>query len=42
MDAIRKASPELLRIIGYRIPNEDKYSTFNIEIVGFTPPNMED
>jgi len=40
MAAIEKASPELLRIIGYRIPNEDKYSTFNIVIKGFTPPNM--
>jgi hypothetical protein len=40
MAAIKANAPELLRIIGYRIPNEDKYSTFNIEIVGFTPPNM--
>ena len=33
-------SAELLRIIGYRIPTEDKYSMFNIEVVGFTPPAM--
>lgn len=31
------ALPEQLRkMIGYRIPTEDKYSTFNIEVVGFT------
>jgi hypothetical protein len=29
---------ELKRIIGYRIPTEDKYSMFNIEVVGFTDP----
>lgn len=27
---------ELKNIIGYRIPTEDKYSIFNIEVVGFT------
>jgi hypothetical protein len=40
IEAIKKASPELLQIIGYRIPNEDKYSSFNIRIVGFTPEAM--
>lgn len=40
IEAIKKASPELLQIIGYRIPNEDKYSSFNIRIVGFTPEGM--
>ena len=28
---------ELKNMIGYRIPTEDKYSIFNIEVVGFTP-----
>jgi len=40
LEAIKQYAPELLRIIGYRIPTEDKYSMFNIEIVGFTPPSM--
>lgn len=33
---LEKNAPELLKIIGYRIPTEDKYSMFNIKIVGFT------
>jgi hypothetical protein len=34
-----KALPkELLEIVGYRIPTEDKYSMFNIEVEGFTTP----
>lgn len=40
IEAVKKTAPELLRIIGYRIPTEDKYSMFNIEVVGFTPPAM--
>jgi predicted NAD-dependent protein-ADP-ribosyltransferase YbiA (DUF1768 family) len=40
IEAIKLSAPELLSIIGYRIPTEDKYSAFNIRIVGFTPPNM--
>lgn len=40
IETIRKTAPELLEVIGLRIPNEDKYSTFNIKIVGFTPPEM--
>ena len=40
MEYIKKNAPELLKIVGYRIPTEDKYSMFNIEIVGFTPPSM--
>ena len=31
---------DLLKIVGYRIPTEDKYSMFNIEVVGFTPISM--
>lgn len=37
---VKEHAPELLNIIGYRIPNEDKYSMFNIKIVGFTPSSM--
>lgn len=37
---IQEKAPELLQVIGYRIPTEDKYSMFNIKIVGFTPPAM--
>jgi hypothetical protein len=33
---LEENAPELLKIIGYRIPTEDKYSMFNIKIVGFT------
>jgi hypothetical protein len=40
IEAIRKNAPELLQVIGLRIPNEDKYSTFNIVIKGFTPAEM--
>lgn len=40
LETVRKTAPELLRIIGYRIPTEDKYSMFNIEVVGFTPISM--
>ena len=31
---------DLLKIVGYRIPTEDKYSMFNIEVIGFTPISM--
>jgi hypothetical protein len=30
--------PILSKLIGYRIPTEDKYSMFNIKVVGFTDP----
>ena len=40
IETIKKTAPELLRVIGLRIPNEDKYSTFNIVIKGFTPAEM--
>ena len=31
--------PDVLsKLIGYRIPTEDKYSVFNIKVVGFTDP----
>ena len=35
--AIEKTSPELLKMIGYRIPTEDKYSITPLKIVGFLP-----
>lgn len=35
--AIEKTSPELLKMIGYRIPTEDKYSISPLKIVGFLP-----
>ena len=37
---IKMYAPELLEIIANRIPTEDKYSMFNIEVIGFTPPSM--
>ena len=40
IDFIQKHAKELLKVIGIRIPTEDKYSMFNIRIVGFTPPAM--
>ena len=35
-----KEGRELLEIIANRIPTEDKYSIFNIKIVGFSPQSM--
>lgn len=37
IDAIRKQDPELLKIVGYRIPTEDKYSMLPLIIKGFLP-----
>lgn len=37
VEAIEKTSPELLKMIGYRIPTEDKYSIAPLKIVGFLP-----
>lgn len=37
VEAIEKTSPELLKMIGYRIPTEDKYSITPLKIVGFLP-----
>jgi len=37
---IKMYAPELLEIIANRIPTEDKYSMFNIRVIGFTPPSM--
>lgn len=40
--AIEKVNPELLELIGYRIPTEDKYSMAPLKIVGFLPRESGD
>ena len=35
--AIEKLNPELLDLVSYRIPTEDKYSIIPCKIVGFVP-----
>lgn len=37
-----KVPPELLQLVGARIPNQGHNSMLPIEIVGFVPPNMGD
>lgn len=37
INAIKKQDPELLKMIGYRIPTEDKYSMLPLIIKGFLP-----
>lgn len=37
INAIRKQDPELLKMVGYRIPTEDKYSMLPLIIKGFLP-----
>lgn len=37
VEAINQISPELLKMVGYRIPTEDKYSMAPLKIVGFLP-----
>ena len=37
IEAIRKSNPELLKMIGYRIPTENKYSMLPLIIKGFLP-----
>lgn len=37
VEAVEKTSPELLDIVTYRIPSEDKYSSAPCKIVGFMP-----
>lgn len=37
IQAIEEANPDLLKIIGYRIPTEAKYSMIPMKIVGFLP-----
>ena len=40
IDFIKEHAPELLEIVANRVPTEDKYSMFSIEVVGFTPQSM--
>ena len=42
VEAMEKLSPELLKMIGYRIPSEDKYSLAPLKIVGFMPKEAGD
>ena len=42
IEAIEATNPELLKLIGYRIPSEDKYSLAPIKIVGFMPKEAGD
>lgn len=37
IETIERISPDLLQMIGYRIPTEDKYSMAPLKIVGFLP-----
>lgn len=37
INAIRRQDPELLKMVGYRIPTEDKYSMLPLIIKGFLP-----
>ncbi len=40
IEFIREHAPELLELVANRVPTEDKYSMFSIEVVGFTPQSM--
>lgn len=42
VEAIEAVDPELLKMIGYRIPTEDKYSCAPLKIVGFLPREAGD
>ena len=42
MKAIEELNPDLLKMIGYRIPTEDKYSCAPLKIVGFLPREAGD
>lgn len=42
IEALEMLSPELLKMIGYRIPTEAKYSIAPLKIVGFAPREMGD
>lgn len=42
VNTIEKLDPELLKMVGYRIPTEDKYSCAPIKIVGFLPREAGD
>jgi hypothetical protein len=36
-DKVSNLLPELMDMLGYRIPNEDKYSSLPLKVVGFLP-----
>jgi hypothetical protein len=42
VEAIEMLDPDLLKMFGYRIPTEDKYSTAPYKIVGFLPQEAGD
>lgn len=42
VEALELLNPDLLRMIGYRIPTEAKYSIAPLKIVGFAPREMGD
>lgn len=42
MEAIEALHPDLLKMVGYRIPTEDKYSCAPLKIVGFLPREAGD
>lgn len=42
VEAIEMVDPDLLKMFGYRIPTEDKYSTAPYKIVGFLPKEAGD
>lgn len=42
MDAIEATDPELLKMVSYRIPTEDKYSCAPMKVVGFMPREAGD
>ena len=42
VEAINKTDPELLKMVSYRIPTEDKYSCAPMKVVGFMPREAGD
>ena len=42
VDAINNVNPELLKMVSYRIPTEDKYSCAPMKVVGFMPREAGD
>ena len=42
VEAINKVNPELLKMVSYRIPTEDKYSCAPMKVVGFMPREAGD
>jgi exodeoxyribonuclease-5 len=42
VDAINTVDPELLKMVSYRIPTEDKYSCAPMKVVGFMPREAGD